>query len=57
MDSRLAREAEAALLETMRSMTPEQRLNAFLEHCQLVMELYNAGRQHRAQTSKGVGEK
>jgi len=52
MESRLAREAEAALLETMRSMTPEQRLNAFLEHCQLMIELYNAGRQYRAQTSR-----
>jgi BESS motif len=53
MESRLAREAEAALLETMRRMTPEQRLNAFLEHCQLVMELYNAGRAHRESIAQG----
>jgi hypothetical protein len=31
--------AEADLLETMRCMTPEQKLNAYLEHCQLVMEV------------------
>ena len=44
MESRLARQAEAELLETMRRMTPEQKLNAFLEHCQLVMELYTLAR-------------
>jgi hypothetical protein len=29
MESRLARQAEAALLDIMRRMTPEQRLDAF----------------------------
>jgi hypothetical protein len=57
MESRLAREAEAALLEIMRRMTPEQRLDAFLEHCQLVMELYDAGRQQRAKAAQAAGEK
>jgi hypothetical protein len=57
MESRLARQAEAALLDTMRRMTPEQRLDAFLEHCQLVMELYDAGRQQRAKHAQTPGEK
>lgn len=57
MESRLARQAEAALLDTMRRMTPEQRLDAFLEHCQLVMELYDAGRQYRAKSAQANGEK
>jgi hypothetical protein len=57
MESRLARHAEAALLDTMRRMTPEQRLDAFLEHCQLVMELYDAGRAHRTKAAQATGEK
>ena len=57
MESRLARQAEADLLETMRRMTPEQRLNAFLEHCQLVMQLYNAGQRQRAKPTQATGEK
>jgi len=56
MESRLARQAEAALLDTMRRMTPEQRLDAFLEHCQLVMELYDAGIQLRAKPVQATGE-
>lgn len=57
MQSRLAHEAEADLIEIMRRMTPEERLNAFLEHCQLVMELYNAGRSMRASSAQAAGEK
>jgi len=47
----------AALLDTMRRMTPEQRLDAFLEHCQLIMELYDAGRPHRTKLIQATGEK
>lgn len=57
MHSRLAHEAEADLLESMRRMTPEQKLNAFLEHCQLVMELYEAGRAQREQLTQARNEK
>lgn len=57
MESRLAREAEADLLETMRRMSPEQKLNAFLEHCQLVMELYQAGLKQREQLRQARSEK
>lgn len=54
MESRLAHQAKADLLEIMRHMTPEQRLNAFLEHCNLVMELYEAGSREDAGAG-GVG--
>jgi hypothetical protein len=57
MESRLALESKAALLDTMRRMTPEQRLDAYLEHCQLVMELYDAGRPHRTKPPQATGEK
>jgi hypothetical protein len=45
MQSKLAKEAERALVEATQRLTPEERLNAFLTHCRLVMELYEAGRQ------------
>jgi hypothetical protein len=47
MKSRVAEQAEQALLETMRRLTPEERLNAFLEHCQLMMSLHRAGERQR----------
>jgi hypothetical protein len=52
MESKLANEAKFALLEAARRLTPEQRLNAFLAHCQLVMELYAAGQKLRAMPEK-----
>jgi predicted XRE-type DNA-binding protein len=42
--SRVAEEARAALLETARRLTPEQRLEAHLEHNQLVTALHQAGK-------------
>jgi len=48
MESKLANEAKLALLTATRRLTPEQRLNAFLAHCQLMMELYAAGQKLRA---------
>jgi hypothetical protein len=48
MKSKLAEEAEQALIEATQKLSPEERLNAFLEHCQLVMELYEAGKKIRA---------
>jgi predicted XRE-type DNA-binding protein len=45
--SRLADDARDALLATARDMTPEQRLNAHLEHSKLVASLQRAGRQAR----------
>ncbi len=48
MESKLALEARRALLAETQRLTPEERLNAFLEHCQLMMALYEAGLQLRS---------
>lgn len=48
MESKLAKEAERALVEATQRLSPEERLNAFLEHCRLVTELYEAGQKMRA---------
>jgi predicted XRE-type DNA-binding protein len=42
--SRLADGASQSLTESIRHLTAEQRLNAFLEHSQLVSEIHEAGR-------------
>ena len=52
MDSKLARDARDALLADTQRLSPEERLNAFLEHCQLVMALYQAGQQLRVAVAK-----
>jgi hypothetical protein len=51
MESKLAKEAERALVEATQRLSPEERLNAFLEHCRLVTELYEAGQKMRAAQS------
>jgi predicted XRE-type DNA-binding protein len=43
-DSRLADGASDSLIESIRRLTPEQRLNAFLEHSQLMSEIHEAAR-------------
>jgi hypothetical protein len=48
MESKLAKQAELALVEATQRLSPEERLNAFLEHCRLVTELYEAGQKMRA---------
>jgi hypothetical protein len=48
MKSKLAEEARQARVSDIQQLTPEERLNAFLEHCQLMMTLYAAGQQLRA---------
>lgn len=45
MESKVAKQAERALIEATQQMSPEERLEAFLEHSQLVMDLYEAGQQ------------
>jgi hypothetical protein len=42
MESKLAKDAERALIEATQRLTPEERLNAFLTHCPLMMELREA---------------
>jgi hypothetical protein len=39
MESKVAKEAERALVEATQRLSPEERLNAFLAHSRLVMEL------------------
>lgn len=51
MESKVAKEAERALVEATQRLSPEERLNAFLEHCRLVTQLYEAGREVRSRTS------
>lgn len=45
MESKLANEAERALIEATQRMSPEERLNSFLVHCRLMMDLYEAGQK------------
>jgi hypothetical protein len=45
MESKVAKEAERALIEATQRLSPEERLNAFLAHCRLVMELHEAGQK------------
>jgi hypothetical protein len=47
MESKLAKEAERALVDATQRLSPEGRLNAFLAHCRLVMELHEAGKKMR----------
>jgi len=45
MKSKLAEQARQDLIADTQRLSPEERLNAFLEHCQLMAALYEAGRQ------------
>ncbi len=54
MESRLAKEAERALIAATQRLSPEERLNAFLAHCRLMMELYEAGQQLRSQAPQAL---
>ena len=50
MDSKLAEDAELALIEATQRLSPEERLNAFLSHCRFMTELYEAGQALRSGT-------
>jgi hypothetical protein len=52
MDSNLAFQAEQALRDSIQRLTPEERLNAFLMHSQLMMQLYKSGQRHRRQMAR-----
>jgi len=43
MDSRLAQESRQTLMAATQRLTPEQRLQAFAQHCQLMLALSMAG--------------
>ena len=53
--SKLAREARGLLAESERSLTPGERLEAFLEHNQLVGELHQAALAAEEQRVTGAG--
>ena len=52
MESKVAKEAERALVEATQRLSPEERLNAFVAHCRLVVELYEAGQKARSQPAQ-----
>ena len=52
MESKLAKQAERALVEATQRLSPEERLNAFLTHCRLLMELHGAGQTMRMRSSQ-----
>jgi hypothetical protein len=54
MKSRLADEARRSLDEDVKRMTAEQRLAAFLVHCQLMAQLANAGASGHAPARDAV---
>jgi hypothetical protein len=47
MESELAKYAARELIEAAKRMTPQQRLDAYVEHCRHVHRFYEAGRQVR----------
>lgn len=51
MQSKLAKESERALVLATQRLTPEERVNAFLQHGKLIMELHRAGEKMRSQAS------
>ncbi|HEX7061055.1 MAG TPA: hypothetical protein VF200_03745 [Woeseiaceae bacterium] len=53
MKSRIAEQSERAMLDSVRRLTPEQRLNAFLEHCRLIASLERAGRRQPSRQPPG----
>jgi hypothetical protein len=44
-------ELDLELVAANQRLPPEERLNAFLTHCRLMMELYQAGQGNRALTT------
>lgn len=52
--SRLADEAQIAAIESMRALTPKQRLEAHLKHSELVNALHRAGLEHNRTTSRST---
>ena len=49
MESKLANDAERALIEATQRLSPEERLNSFLAHCRLIMELREAQDRYAAE--------
>jgi hypothetical protein len=54
MKSRLADQARQAQVADVRRMTAEQRLMAYLAHCQLMAKLQRAGMDARSRGARPV---
>lgn len=54
MDSKLAQEAERELIAATQRLTPEERLNAYLRHCRLMVKLHEAGERLRQGKKQGL---
>jgi predicted XRE-type DNA-binding protein len=52
--SRLAEEARHAVSESIRSLAPEERLEAHLKHSELVTELHRAGMGYRGTMARST---
>lgn len=48
MRSKISESQHQDMIERCRRMTPEERLNAFLNHSQLMMQIHQAGNDFRA---------
>ena len=55
MESKLATDARRALLAASQRLTPEERLNAFLAHSRLMLELHEAGKRLRTPAQEKAG--
>ncbi len=53
--SRLAEQAREAASDSVRHLTPEQRLEAYLKHSELVTALHHAGMAHRGTPARSRG--
>jgi len=47
MESKILQKNREELVEICRAMSPEDRLLAFLNHSQLIYQIYEAGVEHR----------
>ncbi len=52
MKSRIAEAAERELVEATQRLTPQERLNAYLRHCRLMMKLHEAGESARKEPKR-----
>jgi hypothetical protein len=52
MDSKISKDAEQELVALTQRLSPEERVNAFLEHCRSMMELLEAGQQLQARRER-----
>jgi hypothetical protein len=52
MKSKLAEASKGSLVAQSRRLTPAQRLEAFLVHSRLIVDLQRSGKQRRGQLSR-----